>query len=108
MANTSNIPQSLIDALKANEVVPFVGAGVSRAIEREDGSHLFPTWKEFLIEGADKLDKENKAPKAAIVRSLLEDVPPDYLEAAQRTYDALGNKHWYDLLKDNFEVDLSS
>ncbi len=108
MSNTSSIPQSLIDALKANEVVPFVGAGVSRAIEKEDGCSLFPTWKEFLLKAADKLDRETNPTKADVVRSLVNDIPPDYLDAAQRAYDALGQKQWNDLLKENFEIDLSS
>jgi len=51
----TNIPESLKIALKAKRVVPFIGAGISRAIEKKDKdalkpfNPLFPSWKEFLV-----------------------------------------------------------
>jgi len=116
-----NIPASLIKALKAGEVVPFVGAGVPLAVKKknEDGTKskesLFPSWKEFLLNAAGKLDAEKislndegKSRKAIIIRNLLDDEPIDYLDIAQRVFDALGRKNWYDLLKENFELDNES
>ncbi|MGC2238371.1 MAG: hypothetical protein WA584_19610 [Pyrinomonadaceae bacterium] len=52
--NKIEIPEPLIDALKAGLVVPFIGAGVSRAVEKKEKdltktfNPLFPSWKEFL------------------------------------------------------------
>ena len=76
-------------------------------MERNNGKSLFPNWEEFLLSAADKLDQENKTSKATIIRSLLNDTPPDYLEAAQRSYAALGPWHWNALLQEIFEIDLS-
>lgn len=112
--NDFNIPKSLKDALEAGQVIPFVGAGVSRAVEKKDKdaskpfNPLFPSWYEFLIKAADKLVKENKSPKADVVKSLLNDAPPDYLDSAQRAFDSLGQKQWNELLSENFEIDIES
>jgi len=123
-----NIPESLKKALKAKQVVPFVGAGVSMSVKKsplepvmnEDGTErmdilgnsvfksIFPSWYEFLVGAADKLEKENKLPKATVVRSLLNDLPLDYLEVAQRVYDGLGQKQWYELLLESFEINTNS
>lgn len=64
-----NIPKSLKDALKAGEVVPFVGAGVSMSVKKKnaDGTKsdesLFASWKGFietLIQSLrDELNHEN-------------------------------------------------
>jgi tetratricopeptide (TPR) repeat protein len=115
--HTSNIPESFIEALEAKEVVPFIGAGVSLAVKENNErdikqkKSLFPSWKEFLLNAADKLDaekislnNEGKSRKAIIIRNLLDDPPIDYLDIAQRAFDSLGEKHWYDLLTENFEI----
>ncbi|HEX9929081.1 MAG TPA: SIR2 family protein [Pyrinomonadaceae bacterium] len=97
---------SLRDALKNKEVIPFVGSGVSRAIMRKDEkTPLFPTWWEFLSLAAERLEKEGKTAKANIIKSLLEDVPPDYLDIAQRSFDSLGVPLWNDLLTQTFKRD---
>lgn len=103
----SNIPKSLVDAIKAGEVVPFVGAGVSLSVRKGDES-LFPSWKTFLLNAAEKLGQENKPGPANVIKSILEDSPPDYLYAAQRAFDALGQAQWYDLLRESFEIDIDS
>lgn len=107
------IPESLKDALRRRQVIPFVGAGVSRTVKKkyEDATEsfnpLFPSWQEFLMAAANKLDEENKSPKANVVRSLLYDSPPDYLEAAQRAFDGLGQNQWHTLLNENFGKDIN-
>jgi tetratricopeptide (TPR) repeat protein len=105
--NSSTIPKSLQDALKARQVIPFVGAGVSRAIRKKDDAEtpLFPSWWEFLSLAADKLEKEGKTPKANVIKSLLEDVPLNYLDIAQRSFDSLGIPLWNDLLMQTFKRD---
>jgi hypothetical protein len=48
----TKIPELLIDAVETGNLVPFVGAGVSRHAKTKDGKG-FPTWTEFLQELVD-------------------------------------------------------
>jgi hypothetical protein len=82
------IPRSLEDGLRDGRVIPFVGAGVSMAVERIAGGRIFPSWKQLLLDGAARLEREGK--RADLVRALVEDDPPDYLQAAQKLRDKLG------------------
>ena len=96
------IPRHLKDQLRVAKVIPFVGAGVSKAVKTADGGSLFPTWKALLEAAADRLDQEKKDVHANIVRSLLQLNTPDYLEAARRARDGLGPL-WFVLLKDELD-----
>jgi tetratricopeptide (TPR) repeat protein len=96
------IPQSLEDRLRRGEVVPFVGAGVSRAVLRPDGQPLFPGWRDLLLHAADLLDQDHKGAASRVVRGLLDFEPPDYLEAAQRARTGLGPL-WPKFLKDQID-----
>lgn len=99
-----SIPESLRKALAAREVVPFVGAGVSRSVVcRDSGRPLFPSWVELLRRAADTLERENLRAPAMIVRGLLESNPPEYLDAAKRAKEQLGAR-WTDFLRDQFEL----
>jgi tetratricopeptide (TPR) repeat protein len=85
------IPQTLEARLRRSQVIPFVGAGVSRSVLRRGGGEpLFPGWRDLLLGAADRLEKEGRSPEGKLVRSLLEVVPPEYLEAARRARDGLG------------------
>ena len=118
---TFNIPNSLIEALKAGEVIPFIGAGVSLSVKKNNAQNikthesLFPSWKQFLFNAAAKLDTERiavndegKSKKAIVMRSLLDDDPVDYLDIAQRAFTSLGENYWYELLIENFDIDVDS
>ncbi|HEX8195462.1 MAG TPA: SIR2 family protein [Pyrinomonadaceae bacterium] len=97
---------SLRDALKIKEVIPFVGAGVSRAVMKKDEkTPLFPSWWEFLSLAANKLEYDGKTKKAQVIKSLLEDTPLDYLDIAQRSLESLGVPDWNDLLMRTFKRD---
>src|SRR4051812_17564966 len=95
------IPRSLEDGLRDGRVIPFVGAGVSMAVERIEGGRISPSGKQLLLDGAARLEREGK--KADLVRALVEDDPPDYLQAAQRLRDKLGPL-WGAFLKDAIDV----
>ncbi len=95
------IPRSLEDGLRDGRVLPFVGAGVSMAVERIAGGRIFPSWKQLLLDGAARLEREGK--NAGLVRALVEDDPPDYLQAAQKLRDKLGPL-WGGFLKDAIDV----
>ena len=49
------IPVELRQALQDRQVVPFVGAGVSRAVKRLDGTAAFPGWGDLLNLAAGKI-----------------------------------------------------
>jgi SIR2-like domain/TIR domain len=98
---TPKIPRSLEEALRDGRVIPFVGAGVSMAVERVGGGRIFPSWKQLLLDGAARLEREGK--KADVVHALLEDDEPDYLPAAKRLRDKLGPL-WGAFFKDAIDV----
>jgi tetratricopeptide (TPR) repeat protein len=106
--STSKIPESLQKELKAGNVIPFVGAGISVSIKKFDenatseAKSLFPSWTEFLSSSVNKLEAEKLQPKADIIKALLNDSPIDYLDVAQRAHDSLGGHLWNKLLTDNF------
>ena len=103
MTDEIQIPQSLRDQLQAGKVIPFVGAGVSMAVMGKDGKRLFPSWKELLLRGAGRLEREQKPQHAQLVRSLLEIDPPEYLDAARRLREQLG-PIWFDFLEEQIDV----
>jgi hypothetical protein len=71
------------------------------AVERAGGGRVFPSWKQLLLDGAARLEREGK--KADVVRALLEDEVPDYLQAARKLRDKLGPL-WGDFLKAAIDV----
>lgn len=78
-----SIPQFLRDRLREGRVVPFVGAGVSmRVLDRHTHKPLLPSWRNLLLNAADRLEAEGKAADANLVRSLLNVQPPDFLDGA--------------------------
>lgn len=95
-----NIPKTLEDSLRAGKVIPFVGAGVSMSVlDAVTGERLFPSWRELLERSAKRLEEENRNPYADTVRGLLALDKPDYLEAAKRAREGLGEAIWYQFLK---------
>jgi hypothetical protein len=97
----AKIPRSLEEALRDGRVIPFVGAGVSMAVERVGGGRIFPSWKQLLLDGARRLEDDGK--NAELVRALLNDDEPDYLQAAQKLRGKLGPL-WGAFLKDALDV----
>lgn len=74
------------------------------AVQRHDGTRMFPSWKQLLLSAADRLQQETKGKEAAAIRALLELDEPDYLYAAQQARKALGAV-WYEYLAN--QIDLS-
>ncbi|MCP4656400.1 MAG: hypothetical protein GY856_13385, partial [bacterium] len=96
------IPRSLKERLHDGQVIPFVGAGVSMAARHTDGTALFPSWRDLLLRGADRLDEEGKPPDADLVRALLAVDDADYLAAAKRLRDKL-DAVWIPFLKEQLD-----
>ncbi len=106
VAQDMHIPATLVEALRARRVVPFVGAGVSRAVVRKGAGAqgpLFPSWSELLVRAADALDLDGRPGEAMAIRGQLKKSKPDYLLAAKEARDGLGAR-WTDFLKN--EIDL--
>ncbi|HEX8922277.1 MAG TPA: hypothetical protein VF766_12445, partial [Pyrinomonadaceae bacterium] len=100
-----NIPGMLEEQLRARNVIPFVGAGVSVTVkDRKTGTPLFPSWRKLLEQAARYLEDQKKTPYANVVRSLLElDKPDEYLEAARRAREGLGSV-WSKFLKEQLDL----
>ncbi len=98
------IPKTLEDALRDGFVVPFIGAGVSRAVTRKDrpGKAMFPCWSELLELAAVRLRDDGKLHEAQLVQGLLHKRTPDYLQAARHAREGLGPV-WYRLLRETFD-----
>ena len=78
------IPRALRERLRAGRVIPFAGAGVSMAVRRDGDGALFPSWRQLLVRGADRLEEEGKPRDATLairyeiadLRELLEILRP--------------------------------
>jgi hypothetical protein len=98
-----NIPNTLAQHLRTRNIIPFAGAGVSMAvIDSHTHTPLFPSWRKLLETAAIRLDEENKAPYAYLVRGFLGINPPNYLEAAKQAKEGLGPL-WFKFLKEQFD-----
>ena len=98
------LPQGLIDKLRKGEVIPFVGAGVSRAVTDSRGKPLFPSWPELLARAVERLHADQNPKKANRAAGELED--NDYLAAAKTARNGLG-ADWYPCIKGQFDPDLT-
>ena len=63
---------------------------------------LFPSWKQLLLRAAERLDRNGKAPEADVVRGLVEQSRPDYLESARHARVGLG-ADWFTFLSAQFD-----
>ncbi|MDX6765251.1 MAG: SIR2 family protein [Candidatus Methylacidiphilales bacterium] len=97
------LPATLVERLRSNRVLPFIGAGVSMAVKAAGNSEpLFPSWRTLLERAAGRLDREQKPAYAGVVRNLLAIDKPDFLDAAKRAKEGLGPV-WFDFLKEQFD-----
>lgn len=98
------IPETLRQRLSSGKVIPFVGAGVSMSVlERDGGKPLFPSWRELLERAALRLEDENDAEHAALVRNFLSPKTLDYLEAARYARRGMGPVIWFEFLSEQFD-----
>jgi tetratricopeptide (TPR) repeat protein len=108
--NSSTIPKSLRDVLKIRQVIPFVGAGVSRAVEKKDKDPdkafdpLFPSWKELIEILAVALKDEGKPDEAKLVEAYVSVKPPKYLDAMQHAFEQLSGSAWYKIFDEYLGV----
>lgn len=94
-----SIPESLIQQLATGRIVPFVGSGVSMAVER----NLFPAWPELLELLASKLLQESNEDAAEIVKRYVN--KNQLNKAANEALDELGLARFRDVMRGTFGVD---
>nr|AYM54577.1 hypothetical protein [Nannocystis exedens] len=100
-----DFPRDLVRFLKEGRVLPFVGAGVSRAVKNRAGQPVFPTWRELLERAAQRLVDDHEAEQAQAVRARLE--RGEYLAAAQLARDGLRGRRWREFLLHQFDPDIA-
>lgn len=70
--------------LGENKVIPFVGAGVSMAINDTNGKQLFPNWAKLLELLTNNLDKLGSTVQAKFIRGYFDLPNFNYLEVADK------------------------
>lgn len=101
-----SIPENLKSALKANRLLPLIGAGVSMSITKLDGTRAFPNWKELLERARLALEAEIKNDDADLVRIFLG--KNDYKSAAQHAYEGLKGNTWFKFIKEQLDIDFDT
>ncbi|MDN5102359.1 SIR2 family protein [Aliarcobacter butzleri] len=97
-----DLPQSLIDAIKNNTLVPFVGAGISMGIKDNKDNLIFKSWTNSLLDAVEILNYEQKTKEATAIKALLDLPDVDYLETASKIHKYL-NSNWNKYLTQTFD-----
>lgn len=97
-----NLPQSLIDAIKNNNLIPFVGAGVSMGIKDNQDNQIFKSWTNSLLNAVQILKEEKEHYKATNIETELKIPPIDYLAIASKIHKYL-NSNWNKYLTQTFD-----
>lgn len=101
-----NIPKSLHEAIKSKQLIPIVGAGVSKAIKNIQGKSVFPSWIELLKLAANELRNQVEDKNAQLVDIFLD--KQDYQQAARYAYEGLKGPSWFSFFKSQFAPDFDS
>lgn len=103
-------PRSLLEAKSEHLLIPFVGAGVSRAVlNTQTRKPMFPSWSELLLMAADQLDEQMKPEEANFARSAVEISDSQQLiNVASRARQLLGSRLWNQFLREKLNVSLES
>lgn len=98
------IPQVLISKIQNNEVIPFVGAGISSGVRYTDGNRVFLTWKELLLSAAQMLNEKGDEQTAQLIPLLIDEAgsSEDYFDIASQIKKRLSSQ-WQEFLKSNFK-----
>lgn len=100
VTNMFQPPQSLVDAVRQQTLVPFIGAGMSvGAVHGLGSDKQFPDWHGLILRLAKRLELEQKPAAAAMVAAAL----PDTLAAAQLAVDGLGRPAFLEEMKAAFD-----
>lgn len=92
----------MIDAIKNNTLIPFVGAGISMGIKDNQNNQIFKSWTNSLLDAVEILNYEQKTKEATAIKALLDLPDVDYLETASKIHKYL-NSNWNTYLKQTFD-----
>lgn len=95
------IPKTLKEAIYNSKVIPFVGAGVSKAVRDLDQRPIFPDWNELFEKGAEELTEQGVLGSEKLLH-LIGGENPDYYKAADLLKASLKSRLWHDFLKKAF------
>ncbi len=95
---SAQIPAKLKSEFAKGRVVPFVGSGVSLAVDRT----LFPTWGELLKDMEAALRGMPKEEHADLVR--IQCKLKKWLDAAKVAWEELGKNGFYDVMRKRFDI----
>lgn len=94
--------EELKKLIRENKIIPFVGAGVSKAVKYKSGKDAFVNWKELLENFLNDITvKEN----LAVIKALLNVKQIDYLEVADKIEKELSKNDFNKRLKQSLTVD---
>lgn len=99
--NAMKIPDPLIQALIQQQLVPFIGSGVSLAVtagDKTERKRLFPSWGGLLECMAEKLDESD----AGIVRGHCH--KRRWLKAAEAALEGLGKHSFNTVMREMFDI----
>ncbi|OMO23166.1 SIR2 family protein [Vibrio lentus] len=96
----AKIPNSLIEQLNVNDVVPLIGAGVSMSLTKND-KRLFPSWKGLLEAAGEKLKSEGQDDGATLVNIYIKE--GKYQKAAEEAHQRLKGKIWINFIREQFD-----
>lgn len=94
-----NFPRELVEAVRRNQVVPFVGAGVSMGVKQG----MFPSWKQLLEGLAERMTDEG-IPESAVTEVRQRIAQGDFLTAAERAFTELGAYRFNRFLRERLRV----
>lgn len=104
-----DLPQSLIDAIKNNTLIPFIGAGISMGIKdiNNKDNLIFKNWTNSLLDAVKLLKDEGKNNEATNVESELKIFPVDYLAIASKIHKYL-NSNWNKYITQTFDKNFAN
>lgn len=100
------LPKTLIDAVKNNTLIPFIGAGISIGIKDKENNQLFDNWTNSLLNSVKILEEENEKSKALNIKTELDIEPVDYLAIGSKIQKYL-NSNWNKYLTITFNKEYS-
>ncbi|MFK5975819.1 MAG: tetratricopeptide repeat protein [Sulfurovum sp.] len=83
--------KELKELIENNKVIPFVGAGVSKAVKSHSGVDIFPDWKELLYQLTDGLNEND----TQIIKNSLNRPHVDYLRVVDDIKEFYPTKSLY-------------
>ena len=95
---SAQIPDKLKSEFAAGRVIPFIGSGVSRDVNKT----LFPTWGELLNDMEAELRKVPKEDHADLVKMNCK--CKKWLDAAKVAWEELGQSRFHDVMLNRFDI----